>query len=146
MAITQCIPTSFKVDILSAQQNFSALSGGPNVFKIALYTSAATLNAATTAYTTTNEVVGTNYTAGGATLSISTAPTSSGTTAYISFSNATWAASTITARGALIYNNTLAGKNAVAVLDFGSDKTTVASTFTVQFPTASSTSAIIRIS
>jgi hypothetical protein len=111
-----------------------------------LYTSAATLNAATTAYTTTNEVVGTNYTAGGATLSISTAPTSSGTTAYISFSNATWAASTITARGALIYNNTLAGKNAVAVLDFGSDKTTVASTFTVQFPTASSTSAIIRIS
>ena len=146
MAITQCIPTSFKVDILSAQQNFSALSGGPNAFKIALYTSAATLNAATTAYTTTNEVVGTNYTAGGATLSISTAPTSSGTTAYISFSNATWAVSTITARGALIYNDTLAGKNAVAILDFGSDKTTVASTFTVQFPTASSTSAIIRIS
>jgi len=146
MAITQCIPTSFKVDILSAQQNFSALSGGPNTFKIALYTSAATLNATTTAYSATNEVVGTGYTAGGATLSISTAPTSSGTTAYISFSNATWAASTITARGALIYNNTLAGKNAVAVLDFGSDKTTVANTFTVQFPTASSTSAIIRIS
>jgi hypothetical protein len=146
MAITQCIPTSFKVDILSAQQNFSALSGGPNTFKIALYTSAATLNATTTAYTTTNEVVGTNYTAGGATLTISTAPTSSGTTAYLSFSNATWAASTITARGALIYNDTLAGKNAVAILDFGSDKSTVASTFTVQFPTASSTSAIIRIS
>lgn len=146
MAITQCIPTSFKVDILSAQQNFSALSGGPNTFKIALYTSSATLDATTTAYSATNEVVGTGYTAGGATLSISTAPTSSGTTAYISFSNATWTVSTITARGALIYNNTLAGKNAVAILDFGSDKSTVASTFTVQFPTASSTSAIIRIS
>lgn len=145
MAITQCIPTSFKVDILSGQQNFSSLSGGPNTFKIALYTSSATLDANTTAYTTTNEVTGTGYTAGGATLSISTAPTSSGTTAYISFSNATWSASTITARGALIYNNTLAGKNAVAILDFGSDKSTVASTFTVQFPTASSTSAIIRI-
>jgi len=146
MAITQCIPTSFKVDILSAQQNFSALSGGPNTFKIALYTSSATLDATTTAYSATNEVVGTGYTAGGATLSISTVPTSSGTTAYISFSNATWTVSTITARGALIYNNTLAGKNAVAILDFGSDKSTVASTFTVQFPTASSTSAIIRIS
>jgi hypothetical protein len=146
MAISQCLPTSFKVDLLSGQQNFSALSGGPNTFKIALYTSSATLGATTTSYTgTTNEVTGTGYTAGGATLSISVAPTYSGTTAYISFANAVWTASTFTARGALIYNNTLAGKNAVAILDFGSDKTVTASTFTIVFPTADATNAVIRI-
>ena len=146
MAISQCLPTSFKVDLLSGQQNFSALSGGPNTFKIALYTSSATLDATTTSYTgTTNEITGTGYTAGGKTLTISVAPTSSGTTAYISFSNAVWTASTFTARGALIYNNTLAGKNAVAILDFGSDKTVTASTFTIVFPTADSTNAVIRI-
>ena len=95
MAISQCLPTSFKVDLLSGQQNFSALSGGPNTFKIALYTSSATLDATTTSYTgTTNEITGTGYTAGGKTLTISVAPTSSGTTAYISFSNAVWTAST----------------------------------------------------
>ena len=146
MAISQCLPTSFKVDLLSGQQNFSALSGGPNTFKIALYTSSATLDATTTSYTgTTNEITGTGYTAGGKTLTISVAPTSSGTTAYISFSNAVWTASTFTARGALIYNNTLAGKNAVAILDFGSDKTVTASTFTIVFPTADATNAVIRI-
>jgi hypothetical protein len=145
MAITQCIPTSFKVDILSAQQNFSSLSSGPNVFYMALYTSSSSIGAATTAYTTTNEVVGTGYTAGGQALSISTAPTSSGTTAFISFSNVTWAASTITARGAMIYNFTLAGKNAVAIFDFGSDKTSAASSFTIVFPTADASNAVLRI-
>jgi hypothetical protein len=145
MAITQCIPTSFKVDILSAQQNFSTLSSGPNTYYMALYTSSATLGPTTTAYTSSNEVVGTGYTAGGQSLSISTAPTSGGTTAYISFSNITWSSSTITARGAMIYNYTASGKNAVAVFDFGSDKTSTASAFTIVFPSADSSNAVIRI-
>jgi len=145
MAITQCIPTSFKSDILSAQQNFSSLSSGPNTYYMALYTSSATLGATTTAYTSTNEVVGTGYTAGGQSLTISTAPTSSGTTAYISFSNVTWSASTITARGAMIYNYTASGKNAVAIFDFGSDKTSTSSAFTIVFPTADASNAVIRI-
>jgi len=140
MAISQGLPTSFKVDLLNGQQNFSSDS-----FKIALYTASATLDASTTAYTTSNEVVGTNYTAGGEDLTVSPTPTSGGTTAYVSFSNVSWAASSITARGALIYNDTLAGKNAVAILDFGSDKTSTASTFTISFPTADATSALIRI-
>jgi len=145
MAITQCIPTSFKVDILSAQQNFSSLSGGPNVYYMALYTSSATLGPTTTAYTSSNEVVGTGYTAGGQALTISVAPTSSGTTAYISFSNVTWAASTITARGAMIYNYTASGKNAVAIFDFGSDKTSTSSAFTIVFPAADASNAVLRI-
>lgn len=145
MAITQCIPTSFKIDILSGQQNFSSLSGGPNTFYMALYTSSANLGTTTTAYTTSNEVVAAGYTAGGQALSISVAPTSGGTTAYISFSNVTWAASSITARGAMIYNNTLAGKNAVAIFDFGSDKTSSASAFTIVFPAADASNAVIRI-
>lgn len=140
MAISQGLPTSFKVDLLNGQQNFSSDS-----FKIALYTASATLDASTTAYTTSNEVVGTNYIAGGEDLTVSPTPTSGGTTAYVSFSNVSWAASSITARGALIYNDTLAGKNAVAILDFGSDKTSTASTFTISFPTADATSALIRI-
>jgi hypothetical protein len=140
MAISQGLPTSFKVDLLNAKQNF-----GSNSFKIALYTASATLDATTTAYTTSNEVVGTGYTAGGKALTVSPTPTSGGTTAYVSFSNVSWAASSITARGALIYNDTLAGKNAVAILDFGSDKTSTASTFQISFPTADATSALIRI-
>jgi len=112
---------------------------------MALYTSSATLGATTTAYTSTNEVVGTGYTAGGQSLTISTAPTSSGTTAYISFSNVTWSASTITARGAMIYNYTASGKNAVAIFDFGSDKTSTSSAFTIVFPTADASNAVIRI-
>lgn len=140
MAISQGLPTSFKVDLLNGQQNFSS-----NSFKIALYTASATLDASTTAYTTSNEVVGTGYTAGGKALTVSPTPTSGGTTAYVSFSNVSWAASSITARGALIYNDTLAGKNAVAILDFGSDKTSAASTFQISFPTADATSALIRI-
>jgi hypothetical protein len=146
MAITQCIPTSFKVDILSAQQNFSALSGGPNVYYMALYLSTASIGAGTSAYTASGEVPnGGGYTAGGQALSISTAPTSSGTTAFISFSNVTWAASTITARGAMIYNFTAAGKNAVAIFDFGSDKTSSSSAFTIVFPTADASNAVLRI-
>jgi hypothetical protein len=140
MAITQGLPTSFKVDLLNAKQNFTSDS-----FKIALYTASATLDATTTAYTTTNEVSGTGYTAGGKAVTVASVPGSSGTVAFVTFSTVTWAASTITARGALIYNDTLAGKNAVAILDFGSDKTTTASTFTISFPANTADSALIRI-
>jgi hypothetical protein len=136
------MPTSFKVQLLNGVQNFSA-----DTFKIALYTSSATLDANTTAYTTSNEVAtGGNYTAGGNTLSVTTTPTNggSGTTAYIDFADTTWSAATITARGALIYNNSQSNA-AVAVLDFGSDKTSTDGDFTVQFPAATNTTAIIRI-
>lgn len=135
------MPTSFKIQLLNGLQNFTS-----NTFKIALYTSSATLDANTTAYSATNEVSGTNYTAGGNTLSVTTAPTNggSGTTAYIDFADTTWSAATITARGALIYNNSQSNA-AVAVLDFGSDKTSTDGDFTVQFPAATNTTAIIRI-
>jgi hypothetical protein len=139
MAITQAMCTSFKVDLLASNQDFDT-----DVFKVALYTSAATLSAATTTYTTTGEVVGTNYVAGGNTLTVSVTPTSSGTTAYISFANTTWVAATITARGALIYNSTKSNK-AVAVLDFGSDKSSTDGDFTISWPTAAAATAIIRI-
>jgi hypothetical protein len=136
------MPTSFKIQLLNGLQNFSA-----NTFKIALYTSSATLDANTTAYSTSNEVAtGGNYVAGGNTLSVTTTPTDggSGTTAYIDFADTTWSAATITARGALIYNNSQSN-SAVAVLDFGSDKTSTDGDFTVQFPAATNTTAIIRI-
>lgn len=135
------MPTSFKIQLLNGLQNFTS-----NTFKIALYTSSATLDANTTAYSATNEVSGTNYTAGGNTLSVTTTPTNggSGTTAYIDFADTTWSAATITARGALIYNNSQSNA-AVAVLDFGSDKTSTDGDFTVQFPAATNTTAIIRI-
>jgi hypothetical protein len=139
MAITQAMCTSFKVDLLDGEHDF-----GVDTFKIALYTSSATLDATTTEYSATNETSGTGYTAGGNTLTVSTTPTSSGTTAYLSFSNTTWSVASITARGALIYNSTNANK-AVAVLDFGSDKTSTAGDFTIQFPTADASDAIIRI-
>ena len=139
MAISQAMCTSFKVDLLAGVQDFDT-----DVFKVALYTSAATLDATTTTYTTTNEVVGTNYVAGGNTLTVSVTPTSSGTTAFISFANTTWVAATITARGALIYNSSKSNK-AVAVLDFGSDKTSTDGDFTVSWPTADSSNAIIRL-
>lgn len=143
MAITQAMTTSFKVGVLNGTFNFG--TGTSQVFKIALYTSAATLSAATTAYSATNEVSGTGYTAGGNTLTISTVPTSSGTTAYLSFSNTTWTSSTITARGAVIYLANGGTNPSVAVLDFGADKTSTAGDFTIQFPTADATNAIIRI-
>ena len=148
MAITQAMATSFKVEILTAYHNFGTTvtraGTGADTFKIALFTSAATLSAATTAYSTTNEVSGTGYTAGGNTLTISQAPTSTSTTAWLDFADSTWSAATITANGALIYNSTQ-GDRAVAVLAFGGDKTSTAGDFTIIFPTADSTNAIIRI-
>lgn len=143
MAITQAMCTSFKVELLQGVHNFTPSTG--DVFKIALYTSSATLDATTTVYTTSNEVTGTGYTAGGNTLTSSAGmPTSGGTTAFTDFSDTTWSTATITARGALIYNSSDSNK-AVCVLDFGSDKTSTAGNFTIVFPTADATNAIIRI-
>lgn len=141
MAITQAMCTSFKVELMQGTHNFNA-SGG-DVFKIALYTSAATLDAGTTAYTTTNEVTGPGYTAGGNTLT-RVDPTSSGTTAFVDFADTSWTGASFTARGALIYNAT-DGNRAVCVLDFGSDKTVSNGTFTIQFPTPDAANAIVRI-
>jgi hypothetical protein len=126
--------TSFKVGVLDGTFDFS--SGTSQVFKIALFTSAATLDAATTAYAVTNEVSGANYVAGGNTLTISQVPTSTGTTAFLDFADTTWANATITARGALIYLANGGTNPAVAVLDFGSDKTSTAGDFTIVFPAA----------
>jgi hypothetical protein len=143
MAISQALCTSFKKDLLDGTFDFS--SGTAQVFKIALYTSSATLSEATTAYSATNEVSGTGYTAGGETLTISANPTTSGTTAYLDFADVTWSTSTITARGAVIYLANGGTNPAVAVLDFGADKTSTAGDFTVVFPTADATNAIVRI-
>lgn len=141
MAISQAMCTSFKVELLTGTHNFTASTG--DVFKIALYTSSATLGASTTAYTTSNEVVGTGYTAGGNTLTNVT-PTSSGTTAFTDFADTTWSTATITANGALIYNSSKSNK-AVAVLAFGADKTSTAGDFTIVFPAADASNAIIRL-
>ena len=142
MAITQAMCTSFKQALLDGEMDFS--SGTAQTFKIALYTSSATLDASTTAYSVTNEVSGTGYSAGGNTLTISANPTTSGTTAFLDFADTTWSSATITARGALIYQS--GGSNpAVAVLDFGADKTSTAGDFTIQFPAAAAGTAIIRI-
>jgi len=143
MAITQAMCTSFKVALLNGEMDFS--SDTAQTFKIALYTSSATLGATTTAYSATNEVSGTGYTAGGETLTISANPTSSGTTAYLDFSDVTWATATITARGALIYKADGGTNPAVAVLDFGADKSSSAGDFTVIFPTADASNAIVRV-
>jgi hypothetical protein len=145
MAITQTLTTSFKINLLQGAQNFD--TGTSKVYKIALYTSAATLDASTTTYTgTTNEVAnGGGYTTGGKTLVVSQVPTNggSGTTAFIDFSDVTWTSATITARGALIYNST--DDTTVGVLDFGADKTSTSGDFTIIFPAATATDAIIRI-
>ena len=143
MAISQAMCTSFKIALLDGEMDFS--SDTSQVFKIALYTSSATLSAATTAYSSTNEVAnGDGYTTGGETLTISANPTSSGTTAYLDFSDVTWSDATITARGALIYKS--GGSDpAIAVLDFGEDKTATSGDFTIQFPTADASNAIIRV-
>ena len=146
MPITQAMPTSFKEEILEAVHNFS--NPGGNTFKIALYTSSATLGASTTAYTTSNEVAnGNGYVTGGNTL-VSVTPTTSGTTAFTDFSDLSFTSATITARGALIYNTTPAHtytNPTVVVLDFGADKISTAGTFTIQFPAADASNAIIRI-
>jgi hypothetical protein len=138
MAITQAFCTSAKAEFLGGIIDLDT-----DVIKIALYTSAATLSAATTAYTTTNEVVGTGYTAGGNTLTGATISTS-GTTAFVDFTDTVFSNATITARGALIYDSSKANR-AVAVLDFGADKTSTSGAFTIQFPANDATNAIIRI-
>ncbi len=134
--------TSFKKELLEGVHDF--LNSGGDTFKIALYTNSASFTAATTAYTTSNEVTGTNYTAGGNTLT-RVDPASSGTTAFTDFADTTWSSSTITARGAMIYNDTASGNPAVVILDFGSDKTSTNGDFTVVFPAADASNAIIRI-
>lgn len=138
MAITQGMCSSFKQQILLGEHDLDT-----DVIKIALYTSSATLGANTTVYITADEVVGVGYVAGGNTLTGATVSLS-GTTAFVDFSDTTWAASTITARGALIYNSSKSNK-AIAVLDFGSDKISTSGNFTIQFPTNNASSAIIRI-
>ena len=148
MSILQSAVTSFKVELLQAIHNFGPTSA--NTFKVALYTANADINQSTTVYTTSNEVVGTGYTAGGNTLVISTSPTAANNTAnvptaYISFNNTSWTSATFTARAALIYNVTQ-GNKAVAVLDFGADKTVNNDTFQIIFPTPDANSAIVRIS
>lgn len=146
MAITSAICTSFKKELLERKHDFNTTSG--HTFKIALYTSSATLGAATTDYSATNEVVGTGYTAGGTALT-NIDPTTSGTTAFIDFADATWPSATITAAGALIYNTTSDGgtgtTDAVAVISFGGDKTSTNGDFVVQFPVADASNAIVRI-
>ena len=142
MAITQAMATSFKKELLEAKHNF--LASGGNSFKLALYTSSATMSAATTAYTTTNQASGTNYTAGGSALT-NINPTSSGTTGFTDFADLTFGTATITARGCMIYNDTASGDPTVAVFDFGGDKTSTAGSFTISFPTASAAAAVIRI-
>ena len=144
MAITSAICTSFKVELLKGVHDFTATTG--NTFKIALYTSDATLGAGTTAYSTSNEITnssGTAYTAGGATLT-SVTPTTSGTTAFCDFADVSYTSASFTANGALIYNSSQSDK-AVCAIAFGADKTVTSGTFTIQFPTADATNAIIRI-
>jgi len=142
MAISTAMCTSFKQELLEAKHNF--LASGGNTFKLALYTSSATLGAATTAYSATNEASGTNYSAGGAALT-NVDPSSSGTTALTDFDDLTFSSATITANGALIYNDTASGDPAVCSLAFGGDKTSTAGDFTIQFPAADASNAIIRI-
>lgn len=135
--------TSFKVELMQAVHNFT--NGTGNTFKLALYDNSASFTAATTAYTASNEVANSGtYSAGGGTLTNVT-PTSSGTTAFTDFADLSFTSATITAYGALIYNDTAAGNPAVCVLDFGGAKTSTNGTFTIIFPTADATNAIIRI-
>ena len=135
--------TSFKQELLVGTHNFTTSTG--DVFKLALYTNSASFTAATTAYTATNEVANSgSYAAGGGSL-VNVTPTTSGTTAFADFDDLAFTSATITARGALIYNSSAAGNPTVAVLDFGSDKTSTTGTFTIQFPTADASNAIIRI-
>jgi hypothetical protein len=148
MTIAQTATTSFKVELPQGIHNFGPTS--PDTFKVALYTAAANLGPATTVYTTSGEVVGAGYVAGGNTLVINVTPVAANNTAniptsYWSFSNSSWLEATFTARGALIYNET-EGNKSVAVLDFGADKTVNNDTFQIIFPTPDANSAIIRIS
>ena len=141
MAISQAVCNSFRGEVLQGIHSFGAAA---DVFKIALYTSAANIGATTTAYTTAGEVAGPGYVAGGSVLT-GQSLTVSGATAYVDFNDVVWTLSTITARGALIYNSSKANRS-VAVIDFGSDRSSSTSSFTVSFPSPSVTEAIIRIS
>ena len=141
MAITSTLTTSFKKELLEATHNFKA-SGG-NSFKLALYTSSATLGATTTAFTTTGQASGTNYSSGGSALT-NIAPLTSGTVGFTDFADLTFGTATITARGCMIYNDTN-GDKSVATIDFGGDKTSTAGDFTIVFPAKASGTAIIRI-
>jgi len=141
MAITSTLTTSFKKELLTATHNF-ATNG--NAFKLALYTSSATLGAATAAFTTTGQATGTNYTSGGAALT-KVAPTSAGTTGFTDFVDLTFGTATVTARGCMIYNDTASNDASVATIDFGGDKTSTAGDFTIVFPAAAASTAIIRI-
>jgi hypothetical protein len=142
MAITSAMCTSFKKELLEGKHNF--LNSGGDTFKLALYTSSASLDASTTAYTTSNEVSGTGYTAKGNTLT-RVDPSTDGTTAITDFADTTFSSSTITARGALIFNEDTSGDTSVIVLNFGSDKSSSAGDFTITFPAANASNAIIRI-
>ena len=138
--------SSFKQELLEGAHNFK--NSGGDTFKLAMYTNSASFNAATTAYTTSNEVSGSGYSAGGGTLT-RVDPSTSGTTALTDFADLTFSTATVTARGALIYNTTTGSgsgtTDTVVVLDFGADKTSTAGDFTIQFPTADASNAIIRI-
>ena len=142
MAITSAICNSFKTEILTGTHNFTASSG--NTFNLALYTSDATLNKSTTAYTTSNEVSGSGYTAKGNALT-SVTPTLSTDTAVCDFADTSFTSASFTARGCLIFNDSATGDPAVCAIDFGSDKTVTSGTFRIQFPTADASNAIIRI-
>lgn len=139
MAITSAVCNSFKQEVFGGVHDLDT-----DVIKIALYTSAATLGASTTAYTTSDEVVGASYVAGGNTLT-GAVISLDGSVAIVDFSDTTWSSATITARGALIYNSSKSNKS-IAVIDFGSDKTSTNGDFTVQFPAANASNAIIRLS
>ena len=141
MAISTTLTTSFKTELLTATHNFT--NGTGHTMKCALYTSSATLDATTTAYSSSNEVSGTGYTAAGNTLTNVT-PSNSGTTAFTDFTDTSWSTSTITARGMLIYNSSATNKS-VSTHDFGADKSSSAGTFTIQFPAADASNAIIRL-
>ena len=143
MAITSAICNSFKVEILKAVHNFTVTSG--NTFNLALYTSSATLNKSTTAYTTSDEVAtATGYTAKGKALT-SVTPVLNSTTAVCDFANVSWTSASFTARGCLIFNDSAASDQSVCAIDFGGDKTVTSGTFTIEFPAASAGSAIIGI-
>jgi hypothetical protein len=140
--ITQTIVNSYKKGLLEGAFNFSSTT--TQVFKIALYTSAATLNASTTVYSTSNESTGTGYTAGGKVLTISTYPTLANNVAFMGFAAVTWSITSTTARGALIYKFDGVTNPAIAVLDFGEDKTTSGGNFVINFPLADFQNAIVR--
>ena len=142
MAITSAICNSFKVEILKGVHDFTASTG--NTFNLALYTSSATLGAGTTAYTTSQEVTGTGYTAKGNALT-SVTPVADGTTAVCDFADTSFTSATFTANGCLIFNDSATGDPAVCAVAFGGDKTVSSGTFTIQFPTAAATTAIVRI-